>query len=128
MELNRLYRSHPALYQVDFSHTGFEWIDISDIDQSVIAFLRRAVDPSDYLVFACNFTPLPRGGYKIGVPAGGFYREILNSDSEQFGGSNVGNLGGVTALQKEHHGRPFSITVTLPPMAVLAFQPEREKR
>jgi 1,4-alpha-glucan branching enzyme len=121
-ELNRLYRTSPALYQVDSDFTGFEWIDFSDVDQSSISFLRRAEDRSDCIVFACNFTPVPRKGYSIGVPEAGFYREILNSDSAMFGGSNCGNAGGVTSVDEPRHGRSHTITVTLPPLAVVAFR------
>jgi 1,4-alpha-glucan branching enzyme len=124
-ELNHLYRAHTALYQVDFEHTGFEWLDFSDVDQSSISFLRRAEDRSDCIVVACNFTPVPRLEYKIGVPEAGFYREILNSDAEQFGGSNTGNAGGVMSEDVARYGRPCTITVTLPPLAVLVFQVER---
>jgi 1,4-alpha-glucan branching enzyme len=123
-ELNRLYREQPALHQVDFDYSGFEWIDISDIEQSVIAFLRRGADPKDCLIFACNFTPVPRAYYRVGVPFGGYYREILNSDAERFGGSNVGNAGGIQAVEAEWHGRHFSLTITLPPLGVVAFRPE----
>jgi 1,4-alpha-glucan branching enzyme len=119
-ELNRFYRENPALYEQDFTYQGFEWIDISDVDQSVIAFLRRG--HAECVIFACNFTPVPRERYTIGVPEGGYYTEILNTDSEYFGGSNMGNGGGVTALAKPSHGRPWRITVTLPPLAVVAFK------
>jgi 1,4-alpha-glucan branching enzyme len=121
-ELNRLYRESPALYQVDFDHAGFEWIDFSDVDQSSISFLRRAEDKRDYIVFACNFTPVPRKDYAIGVPEAGYYREILNSDAAIFGGSNCGNKGGVMSVDKTSHGRPNTITVTLPPLSVIAFR------
>jgi len=123
--LNRLYREQPALYQVDFDRTGFEWIDIADVENSAISFLRRAADPNDYIVFACNFTPVPRQHYAIGVPEAGFYREILNTDAEEFGGSNMGNAGGATAVAVPSHGRPASLSITLPPLAVLAFQCQR---
>jgi 1,4-alpha-glucan branching enzyme len=124
-ELNRLYRSSPALYQVDSEYTGFEWIDFSDVDQSSISFLRRAEDRSDCIVFACNFTPVPREMYAIGVPEAGYYREILNSDSAMFGGSNCGNAGGVISVDEPRHGRPCTIMVTLPPLAVVGFRIER---
>ena len=91
-ELNRLYRSEPALFEVDFHHSGFEWVDFHDVDNSMIAFLRRAEDGS-FLLFCCNFTPVPREKYRFGVPDEGFYEEILNTDSELFGGSNMGNGG-----------------------------------
>ena len=121
-ELNRFYRSQPALYQVDFHWDGFEWVDFNDVDASVIAFLRRASDPNDSLLFCCNFTPVPRHGYRVGVPAAGYYEELLNSDAEMFGGSNVGNSGGLHSEPVPHHGREHSITATLPPLAVVAFK------
>jgi 1,4-alpha-glucan branching enzyme len=121
-ELNRIYRSSPALYQVDFHYTGFEWVDFHDWEASIIAFLRRAEDPSDFLLFCCNFTPVPRQGYEFGVPEAGFYEEVLNTDSELFGGSNMGNGGCVSSRPIPKHDRPYSIAVTLPPLAVVAFR------
>jgi 1,4-alpha-glucan branching enzyme len=121
-ELNRLYRANPALYQVDFNYRGFEWVDFHDSENSVIAFLRRAEDPHDFVLFCCNFTPVPRQGYEFGVPEEGFYEEILNTDSELFGGSNIGNGGLVSSRQIPKHDRPYSIVVTLPPLAVVAFK------
>jgi len=121
-ELNRLYRTSPALYQVDFHHTGFEWVDFHDWENSVIAFLRRAEDPADFLLFCCNFTPVVRKGYEFGVPEEGFYEEIFNTDSALFGGSNVGSGGLVSSRPTPRHGRAHSIAVTLPPLAVLAFR------
>jgi 1,4-alpha-glucan branching enzyme len=121
-DLNALYRSHPALYEVDFDYTGFEWLDISDVDQSIISFLRKAADPADAIVFACNFTPVPRRNYSVGVPVAGFYREILNSDSSLYGGGNIGNAGGVMSFNKQSHGRGQTISITIPPLAVVAFQ------
>jgi 1,4-alpha-glucan branching enzyme len=123
-ELNGFYRSNPALYQVDDHNSGFEWIDINDINNSIISFIRRAIDPSDYLVFCCNFTPVPRENYGVGVPDEGFYREVFNTDSEYFGGSNMGNDGGVLSANEPLHGRPNSISITLPPLAVIAFKYE----
>ncbi|HTA43367.1 MAG TPA: 1,4-alpha-glucan branching protein GlgB [Bryobacteraceae bacterium] len=123
-ELNRLYRSQPALYEVDFDHTGFEWIDFADVEKSVIAFMRHASDPEECIVFACNFTPVPRQNYLIGVPVAGHYEEIFNTDAAIFGGSNMGNYSGVTTLSppQRAHGRPYAISVTLPPLAVVAFK------
>jgi 1,4-alpha-glucan branching enzyme len=121
-DLNTLYRSHPALYEVDFDYRGFEWLDISDVENSVISFIRRATDPANYIIFVCNFTPVPRQNYVIGVPDPGYYKELLNSDSEIYGGSNMGNAGGVMATNTTKHGRRFSISITLPPLGVLAFQ------
>ena len=121
-ELNRLYRANPALYQVDFHYTGFEWVDFHDWESSIISFIRRAEDPDDFLLFCCNFTPVPRQGYEFGVPVEGFYEEILNTDSELFGGSNLGNGGVVSSKPKPRHNRQHSIAVTLPPLCVLAFK------
>lgn len=122
-ELNRLYRSEPALYQVDYHHSGFEWVDFHDVDGSTISFIRRAEDPDDFLLFVCNFTPVPRHTYRVGVPEAGFYEEILNTDSELFGGSNLGNGGMVSSDPIPDHGRPHSLLLTLPPLGVLAFRP-----
>jgi 1,4-alpha-glucan branching enzyme len=121
-ELNAMYRREPALYQVDDQYSGFEWIDIQDAESSVISFARFAQDREDNIVFACNFTPVPRSGYRLGVPKAGLYREILNTDAEMFGGSNMGNAGAVLAESAGHHGRPASIVITLPPLAVVAFK------
>ncbi|MDE3166142.1 MAG: alpha amylase C-terminal domain-containing protein, partial [Acidobacteriota bacterium] len=121
-ELNRLYRANPAMHQVDFHYSGFEWVDFRDSENSVIGFLRRAEDPKDFILFCCNFTPVPRAGYEFGVPEEGFYQEILNTDSELFGGSNTGNGGLVSSRPLPKHDRPHSIAVTLPPLAVVAFK------
>ena len=107
-ELNRLYRANPALYQVDFHYSGFEWVDFHDGENSIIAFLRRAEDPKDFILFCCNFTPVPRKGYEFGVPEEGFYQEILNTDSELFGGTNLGNGGWSRRAPSPRHNRPHS--------------------
>jgi 1,4-alpha-glucan branching enzyme len=122
-DLNHVYRSEPALYEVDFDYLGFEWIDFHDSDNSIISFLRKAKDPDDFLVFICNFTPVPRVAYRIGVPADCFYKEILNSDSKIYWGSNMGNAGGMTSDKIPWHGKPYSINITLPPLSVLVFKP-----
>ena len=121
-DLNRIYLSEPALYEQDFDHSGFEWIDFSNAEESIISFIRKATNSDNFLVFVCNFTPVPRYNYTIGVPKPGFYKEVLNSDSELYGGSNIGNLGGVSAQTIPAHNRPFSIKVTLPPLGVLIFK------
>jgi 1,4-alpha-glucan branching enzyme len=123
-ELNRLYASEPALHEVDFHYSGFEWVDFHDADHSIIAFLRRAED-GRFVLVCCNFTPVPRPKYRFGVPEEGFYDEILNTDSELFGGSNMGNGGLVASEPTAHHGRPFSLNVTLPPLAVVVFRLRR---
>ncbi|MGB3942724.1 MAG: 1,4-alpha-glucan branching protein GlgB [Candidatus Manganitrophaceae bacterium] len=123
-DLNRFYREAPALSQRDFDPAGFEWIDLSDAASSVFSFLRRGDDPNDPVVIACNFTPVPRLGYRFGVPFEGYWRERLNSDSGFYGGSNAGNGGGVMAEPIPSHGRPYSISITLPPLAIVVFRRE----
>ncbi len=122
--LNHLYRSEPALYEVDFDHTGFEWVDCHNHEDSVLAYIRRAKNRDDFVIVANNFTPVPRMNYKLGVPHAGWYREISNSDSTYFGGSDLGNGGGVMAKAEESHGRPASLTITLPPLSTLVFKPQ----
>ena len=123
-DLNRIYREEPALHEVDFTPRGFEWIDANDREQSVLAYLRRASDPADFLVVAANFTPVPRHGYRIGVPEFTSYRELVNTDAAIYGGADVGNLGHVQAQAIPCHGRPASLSLTLPPLATLVFKPE----
>ena len=123
--LNQMYRSEPSLYEVDFNYPGFQWIDCNDSDASVICFLRKAKDAKDHLVFICNFTPVVREGYSVGVPEVGTYLEIMNSDSHLFGGSNVGNGGVVMAHAVANHGQPASVRLTLPPRGVLVLKPGR---
>ncbi len=124
--LNRLYAAEPALHEVDFDWRGFEWIDCHDADSSVLTFLRRARNPEDFLVVVLNFTPVVREDYRVGVPAAGFYREILNTDSAYFWGSNVGNAGGVQAEAVAWNGRPYSLCLRLPPLAAVIFKPGRD--
>ena len=121
-DLNRLYRSEPALYEKDYDPAGFEWIDFHDWEQSTVCFLRRGRNPDDFVVLACNFTPVPRRDYHVGVPEAGYYRELLNSDSELYGGSNLGNDGGVPAVPEPWHGRPYSLRLTLPPLAIVILK------
>ncbi len=120
-DLNHLYRREPALHELDFDPAGFEWVDFRDAEKSIISFLRRGRRGPPLLV-VCNFTPVPRYGYRIGVPAGGFWREVLNSDAREYGGSGQGNLGGVWADPIPWHGRPFSLSLTLPPLGCLYFR------
>jgi 1,4-alpha-glucan branching enzyme len=119
-DLNRLYRAEPALHEVDFDSTGFEWIDCHATEESVIAFLRKPKRGRP-VVIACNFTPVPRPNYMLGVPRGGFWREALNSDATLYGGSGMGNLGGTEAAPVPAHGRFHSVTVLLPPLATVYF-------
>lgn len=121
-DLNALYKQEPALYEIDFHHTGFEWIDFGDWEQSVVSFIRRAKGHQEFLVIVFNFTPVPRFGYRIGVPQKGFYKELLNSDSSIYGGVNIGNSGGLEAEEISWHGRAFSLNLTLPPLGMIILK------
>ena len=123
-DLNRLYATLPALHRHDCEAQGFEWIDCADSAQSVVAWLRNGNDPGERAMVACNFTPVPREGYRLGVPCGGRWTEVLNSDAAVYGGSGRGNLGGVEAEPIAAHGRPWSVSLTLPPLAALVLRPE----
>ena len=122
-DLNRLYRESPALWEGDYDSRGFQWIDCADSESSVLSFVRRALDPGGERVVILNLTPVPRSCYRIGLPHGGFWRERLNTDATEYGGSGVGNLGGVAAEPVPWHGQPCSAEFTLPPLGVLVFQP-----
>ena len=117
-DLNTCLRDQPALHQVDFEYTGFEWLDCSDFESSVVSFVRRAHDRSDFVVVAVNFTPVPRQDYVVGVPEPGRYVELLNSDSAIYGGSNLGNGGALETEPTPAHGRPHRLLLTLPPPCV----------
>jgi 1,4-alpha-glucan branching enzyme len=121
-DLNKAYRGIPALHERDCEAGGFEWIVSDDDDNSVIAWLRRGDDPERVVVVVANFTPVPRPAYRLGVPLPGLYKEILNTDAAGYGGGNVGNLGGVWAESSESHGRPSSITLTVPPLATVYLE------
>ena len=121
-DLNYLYRSQPALYENDFHHSGFEWIDFHDVDRNVISFLRRAKAPENFVVFVTNFSPMIRFEYRIGVPESGYYQEMLNTDSSSYGGSGAGNSGGVCADPVPWQGRPWSVKLTLPPLSTLVLK------
>jgi 1,4-alpha-glucan branching enzyme len=123
-DLNGLYRMQPALYEADFSSEGFQWMDCDDTDASVVSFVRRARDPQDFLLFVCNFTPVVRDGYRVGVPRGGFYHERINTDGAIYGGSNVGNAGNVLAEPFPTHGQPYSLQLDVPPLATLVLRPD----
>jgi 1,4-alpha-glucan branching enzyme len=127
-DLNRLYRSEPALHELDFTGDGFEWIDCHDSSQSVLSFLRK--DRKGEVVAACafNFTPVPRSDYRIGVPKPGLYREAVNSDAEIYGGSNLGNRGGVESEPLSWMGRAHSVPIALPPLGAVVLVREREGR
>jgi 1,4-alpha-glucan branching enzyme len=122
-DLNMLYRREASMHEIDFRSEGFEWIDFSDYERSVVSFIRRAKDREDFLLFAFNFTPVPRYDYRIGVPRWGFYQEVLNSDSGLYGGSNTGNQGGRHTDPVPWHGRPCSLKLNLPPLGALVLKP-----
>jgi 1,4-alpha-glucan branching enzyme len=124
-DLNRLYRSEKALYQLDFDGHGFEWIDCHNYENSTLSYVRRAKDPDDFVLVCCNFTPVPRFEHRLGVPEACWYQEVFNSDSMHYGGSNLGNFPGVQADTLSSHGRPASIELTLPPLGVVVFKPMR---
>ena len=124
-DLNRLYRTEPAFYEIDFHWSGFEWIAFQDWERSIVAFLRRGKNPDNFLICVCNFTPVLRSSYRIGVPEPGFYREILNSDSSSYGGRDAGNAGGRWAEPIPWQGRSYSLSLTLPPLGFLVLKPER---
>ena len=119
--LNRLYRELPALHQRDCEAEGFEWLELHDSEQSVLVFMRRA-DAAPDVVVACNFTPVPRYGYRVGVPLPGYSRERLNTDAGLYGGANIGNGGGVLADDIGSHGRPHSLALTLPPLGTVILE------
>ena len=121
-DLNRLYASEPALWEGDYDFDGFFWVDCSDHESSVLSFVRQNQARSSRVLAILNLTPVARYQYRVGLPAGGFWREALNSDSRLYGGSNVGNLGGVMAQEIKSHGHPYSAEFTLPPLSIIAFK------
>jgi 1,4-alpha-glucan branching enzyme len=123
-DLNRVYRDTPALYQRDFTADGFQWIDCNNADQSVIVYLRKGQRDEDLALVACNFTPMPRDNYRIGVPRGGWWRERLNSDAAEYGGSGIGNFGGVEASPLSSHGMTHSLALRLPPLGAVVLTPD----
>jgi 1,4-alpha-glucan branching enzyme len=121
-DLNHFYKQEPALHTQDFSWKGFEWIDFTDWEQSVISFLRRGTKSGEVVLFVLNMTPTPRENYKIGVPEKGIWKEVLNSDSSFYGGSDKGNFGEVQSFPVSCHGKPHSISLTLPPLAIICLK------
>ncbi len=122
-DLNTFYRGEPSLFELDFDSPGFEWVDCSDSQRSVVCFLRNGKNAADKMLFVCNFTPVPRHNYRVGVPLNCHWREMLNSDAPLYGGSGQGNDGGVTANPLPVHGRPYSLSLTLPPLGIVVFKP-----
>jgi 1,4-alpha-glucan branching enzyme len=123
-DLNRFYRDEPALFETDFDVGSFFWIDCGDSDSSVLSFSRKNLAGDRKIVVILNLTPVLREGYRVGLPDGGYWREVVNSDSGYYGGSNQGNFGGVNAEPYPCHGQSFSASFTLPPMSVLVFRRE----
>ncbi len=126
-DLNKLYRSESALHTQDFAQEGFQWIDCSDNRHSVVSFIRSAKDSNEFVITVCNFTPQPHSHYRVGVPEMGFYTELFNSDAREYGGSNMGNLGGKWTDEWSYHNQPFSLDLCLPPLGVLILKLNREK-
>lgn len=118
-DLNQLYRNEPALHEQDFDPAGFEWIDCNDALQSTLSLMRKARSTQEVVIGAFNFTSVPRQNYRVGVPGGGFWKEILNSDAEDYGGSGQVSLEGGEASHIPFHGRPYSLNITLPPLAAV---------
>ena len=123
-DLNRAYVSEPALHEADFDPSGFEWIDANDAEDSTLSYIRKSRDGNNIVLVVCNFTPIPRENYLVGVPRPGYWREIVNSDAPFYGGSGVGNMGGVQSHPVPAHGRYHAIRITLPPLGVLYFRHE----
>jgi 1,4-alpha-glucan branching enzyme len=123
-QLNRVYREQVALHELDNDPAGFEWVDCNDANTSVVSLLRKGKSPKDTVLVVCNFTPVPRTEYQVGVPTGGYWRELLNSDAREYGGGGIGNAGGRMADAEAAHGRPCSLTLTLPPLGALFLKPE----
>ncbi len=125
-DLNHFYRSEPSVYELDFEADGFEWIDCGDWEENVVSYIRKCRSTDDITLVVCNFTPVPRFNYRVGVPRGGFWKEALNSDAREYGGSGHGNFGGVEASEISCHGRNHSLCLTLPPLSMIAFKKEGE--
>ncbi len=122
-ELNHFYRNEPAVYEQDFSPAGFEWVNFNDWEQSTVSFLRKGKSDDDVVLVVCNFTPMPRYNYRVGVPRGGFWKEVLNSDAGEYGGSGHGNMGGMDAAPVPFYGQyDYSLSLTLPPLGILFFK------
>jgi 1,4-alpha-glucan branching enzyme len=126
-DLNRAYRDQPSLWDADYDPAGFSWIDCNDHENSVIALIRRARAKDDLLIAVVNFTPVTRSGYRIGVPVDGTYLEVLNSDANVYGGSNVGNQGTVASSRERLHGHPFSLNLTVPPLGFVLLKPNKNE-
>jgi len=124
-DVNKLYKNEPALWEMDFENNGFAWIDFNDAQNSIISFMRKGTDWHNILVFVCNFAPVVRHNYRVGVPFGGHYQEVLNSDAAEYGGAGYGNFGNAVAIDVPLHNQPMSLNLTLPPLSVLVFKWKR---
>jgi len=127
-DLNLLYRREPALHELDCEPAGFQWVDCNDAEASLVSFLRRGVTTEDLFLVVCNFTPTPRHNYRIGVPRGGVWKEVLNSDAHEYWGQGYGNFGGTEAAPFPSHGHDFSLSLTLPPLAALFLKSETTRQ
>jgi 1,4-alpha-glucan branching enzyme len=123
-DLNKIVVENPALHQLDFADEGFEWIDCLNGKDSTLGYLRKGIDGASPILVCCNFTPVVRHDYRMGVPQSGYWKEIFNSDSEAYGGSNVGNYPGRNSIGEGHHGRPDSISLNLPPLSTVILRLE----
>jgi 1,4-alpha-glucan branching enzyme len=122
-DLNHVYRDEPALWEVDFSHEGFVWLEPNDAMNNVLAFMRVSKDAARQVVVLANLSPVPRERYRVGVPDGGAWKELLNTDSTYYGGSGIGNMGEVHAEERPWNDQPYSVEVTLPPLSVIWLRP-----
>jgi 1,4-alpha-glucan branching enzyme len=125
-DLNRLYKDEPALWEVDSDPSGFWWLEPNDADSNVLAFARASKDADRIVVFAANLSPVPREGYRLGLPRSGRWKEAVNTDSKFYGGGDVGNLGGIVPEPIPWHSQPVSALVTLPPLAAVWLVPESQ--
>jgi 1,4-alpha-glucan branching enzyme len=127
-DMNHFYKTQPALYELDYAQAGHQWIEANDADNSAFSFARFATDPQDFLVIVCNFTPIVRSDYRVGVPQEGHYVEVMNSDSEHYGGSNAGNYGGRDSEAIAWHRSQHSISLTLPPLSMLILKLQAKEK
>jgi 1,4-alpha-glucan branching enzyme len=125
--LNHMYRTERALHESDGDPGGFEWVDASDAEKNVVSYIRKDKDGNRRLLVVCHFSPVLRTNYRLGSPQKGFWRELMNTDAKLFGGRGNGNFGGVTTVPIPLHGRPYSITLTVPPLSVLVFRHEEQE-
>jgi 1,4-alpha-glucan branching enzyme len=121
-DLNYFYKNETCLHELDFESDGFKWIDCNDWEKSIVSFLRKGSSTKDTILVVCNFTPIPRNNYRVGVPLGGFWQEVLNSDSENYGGSGCGNFGGLESAPVSFHGEDHSLSLTLPPLGIVVLK------